>query len=121
MTSRSRRALRLLILALAMIGAPLQGMADSPPSPKCETTAMASASTHAGTHCCDQLQKACNPQGHGCARSACLQGTGHAPAIHRTFIGMSVLPPSNLTISPPVATLILAPAPEGQWRPPRSA
>lgn len=118
---RSRSLTRNIAILAIVATVPFSGMAPAAVLRGCDSQAAANAVAHQGAACCGEHQAPCDYQGKACPSTArgCASGSGHVQAIDRAYLRLTA-EPSHLLARAPVAPLISAAGPDGQWRPPRS-
>ena len=112
---------RIAILAI-VVAMPFSGMASAVQPQARDAQGAASAVSLQSSDCCGERHQPCGPQGKNCLgmTSGCAQGCGQVQTIDRACIPYTAMEPSRLSPIAPVATLVDATSPDGQWRPPRA-
>ena len=113
---------RLIAVLAIVVTMPFSGMASAAQLQVCDSQSVASAAVLQGAGCCGEHHQPCGTQGKACpgTASGCAQGCGQVQTIDRACMPFAAMESSRLSALAPIATLISATGPDGQWRPPRT-
>lgn len=111
--------IRLITILSIVLTLPLSGLVSAASARQCETTGFTSAVAQQGADCCGTQHKPCDSPSKDCLGMTC--SLGQLPAADHAAIRLPVLKLTRIGVSAPVATLLSAAPPDGQWRPPRTA
>jgi hypothetical protein len=119
MKSRTRRLIAILAIALTL---PFAGMASYASVNPCSIQESSGAASMSEKGCCAERQLPCGTASKDCPASTCgcAQGGVQSQALEPTAAAVLTFATFAFLVSSPVATLLTATSPDGQWRPPRS-
>jgi hypothetical protein len=117
-TPESVLLIRLIATLSIVLTLPFSGLVSAASVRPCETTRLTSAVAQQGTDCCGMQHKPCGSTSKDCLGMTC--SLGQLPAADHAPIRLPVLELTHVRVGAPVATLLSATGPDGQWRPPRT-
>jgi hypothetical protein len=110
--------IRLVAILSIVVTLPFSGLVSASSVRPCETTGLTSAVAQQGPDCCGGQHKPCGSASMNCLGMTC--SLGQLPAADHAPSRLPVLVVTSTRVSTPVAALLTATAPDGQWRPPRT-
>ena len=118
-TSRTRRLIAILAIALTL---PFFGIASYASVNPCTAGESSGVAPMQAKDCCGERHAPCGTPEQNCPTSSCscAHGCGQPQALDQAPAALPTTVTVSTHVPAPVATLLTATSPDGQWRPPRS-